>query len=636
MAWTLMRSLSLFSAQWYRRSVLLVIVLLLISGNAAAYFSETERETEDIVDDTISSNDNTQNPPNILILFADNLGYNDIGTYGAPTAQTPNIDRLADEGLKFTHWNSAAHLCSASRAALLTGQYPVRQGIYPGVFHPDASSGLPPPSPQSHHTTIAKALKQRGYATSIVGKWHLGHLPEFLPTTHMGFDEWLGIPYHMSGGSVDHHTCAADTNETLWLPLYHNDQILQQPVQLSQLASRYEHQATQFIRRHHIETKNPWFLYMSFSHVHNLCAPRDFPEQETCQWNAQQGPGASFVDAVQEMDAIAGKILNTLDELNIANNTLVLFTSDNGPWVAEQVCSGSKGPFEGRWLIDHAPTHCTACPHDYVPVELDEMTDPPYISHTCRLPSTNQTLQGVPCGHDTGLGSVWEANLRMPALVRWPGRIQARRVTNRMVSTLDVLPTILSIVDGDEKREKSSPTRQTSPRGRNDEESIIFDGVDLTPLLMSNDRNTASVRNTTILSRLEERPLFFWRDGYRDGPLPQPYGRVDVAAVKLGRLKFWFSTKSAHYNDDPDQDHDPPLIFDVLADPAEAYPLSPEKYAESIAKVKQLVAEHKNQITIGNPLTLQRDEASIPCADPENRCRTKDDDILQISIPTIA
>ncbi|KAL7565995.1 hypothetical protein ACA910_011015 [Epithemia clementina (nom. ined.)] len=523
-------------------------------------------------------------PPNIVILLADNLGYNDVGIFGAPTtAQTPNIDRLGHEGMKFTHWNSAAHLCSASRASLLTGQYYPRLGIYPGVFHPNAGGGLlPPPPPRTttsriiatlssqqssknnnnnnnkenqdtssskdhlyrnptvgNYTTIAMALKERGYATSIVGKWHLGHLEPFLPVHH-GFDEWLGIPYHMSGGSVDHHTCITDVNETMWLPLYHNQNIVQQPVQLDHLAQRYAHQAVEFMTRNTAGSINnnsttnnnkepkPFFLFMSFSHVHQLCAPRDYPEQQACQWSGNKGGSyqdgsnnggtassstsnlytsnySSFVDAVEEMDWIAGQILQAIDHLGIANNTLVWFTSDNGPWVAEKLCSGSKGPFEGRWLQENTPPDCTACPHDYVPVHhhqvsqqlveesssdtANESSRLPHL-HECYLPGTDLVLEGVSCGHDTGLGSVWEANLRMPALVRWPRHIPQQSVTALPVSTLDLLPTILAVVDDSKTMsnsnngEQQDTTRTTaSAVPPSPAHYVPMDGINLSPLL---------------------------------------------------------------------------------------------------------------------------------------------------------
>ena len=280
--------------------------------------------------------------PNIVVLFADNLGYSDIGAFGAPSAQTPNVDRLGHEGIKLNNWNSVSHLCSASRAALLTGKYPVRTGVYPGVFKPDAAYGMLPTE-----TTIAEYLKEDGYATAIVGKWHLGHQPNFLPT-NQGFDSWLGLPYHASGGSVDDHVCNFDKSERMWLPLYDNERIVQQPVRMEELANRYASRSRDFIQ-HAVKSSTPFFLYMAFSHVHQLCASRDYPEQTSCQWGAAGTHNTTFVDAVQEMDWIAGQVLDALDQVGVANDTFVLFTSDNGPWVAEQSCGGSKGPFEGRW-----------------------------------------------------------------------------------------------------------------------------------------------------------------------------------------------------------------------------------------------------------------------------------------------
>jgi arylsulfatase A-like enzyme len=301
--------------------------------------------------------------PNIVILFADNLGYDDVSAFQSSSTSpsdrsTPNIDRLADEGMTFWNWNSAAALCSASRSALLTGKYPVKTGTFPRVFRPDATYGLLP-----EETTLAELLKVEGYATQITGKWHLGHREPYLPT-NQGFDSWIGIPYHMSGGSVDNHICKADGDETMWLPLYQNASIVQQPVKLDDLATTFANSAVSFIEEN-AAAKKPFFLYMAFSHVHQLCAPRDMPEQSTCQWAAIEN--ATFSDAVQEMDWIAGQILHALDSTGTADNTFVLFTSDNGPWVAEQACSGSKGPFKGEWLKTHVDNSCTACPHDYVP-----------------------------------------------------------------------------------------------------------------------------------------------------------------------------------------------------------------------------------------------------------------------------
>jgi arylsulfatase A len=296
-----------------------------------------------------------------VFMLADNLGYEDISWFAqAKHNRTPNLDRLAASGLTFSNWQSAAHLCSASRAALLTGQYPARTGVFPGTFRTDAASGLSPSNIRSK--TIASYLKEYyGYATAIVGKWHLGHLAEYLPTKHHGFDQWLGIPFHMSGGSIDNHTCAYDTHRLQWLPLYENERIVEQPVKIDMLASRYANAASDFVHRQ-VANQKPFFLYMAFSHVHQLCASADhIPEQSTCQWaaSAATDPDASnptFADALTEMDWIAGQVLDAIERSGVSNETLVIFTSDNGPWLAEQACSGLKGPFTGQW---HARQFCS-------------------------------------------------------------------------------------------------------------------------------------------------------------------------------------------------------------------------------------------------------------------------------------
>jgi arylsulfatase A len=534
--------------------------------------------------ETAIYDDDKTNRPNIVILFADNLGYDDIGLYRQHHSEqdtlTPNIDRLGKEGMQFFNWNSAAALCSASRAALLTGKYPVRTGVYPRVFRPDAVYGLLP-----KETTLAELLKQSGYNTSIVGKWHLGHRKDYLPT-NQGFDEWIGIPYHMSGGSVDGHVCNSDQNNRMWLPLYHNETIVQQPVDLATLAETYASKAVDFMQRH---AHHPFFLYMAFSHVHQLCAPREFPEQSTCQWASVRN--ATFANAVQEMDWIAGLILEYLNQdEELKNNTLVLFTSDNGPWVAEQSCSGSKGPFQGEWLKHHVDASCTACPQDYI-------SDPvPNQPRRCVLPGTNFELDGVHCGEDTGLGGVWEANMRTPALARFPGKITSDSQSNALVSTLDVMPTVLSLI--------GNPLPED------------LDGIDISNILFGQENGNSA--------KSEERILFYWRDGFQKGPLPPPYGRFDIAAIRCGNIKAWFWTKSAHYNQDVEQYHDPPLLFDVMADPGESTPLDPTQFQETIRIILEATRRHKESIDWMEPLALATDPKYIPCVDPATGCRTED------------
>lgn len=521
-------------------------------------------------------------------MFADNLGYDDVGAFSntnlkEPLTRTPNLDKLTQDGMKLNNWNSAAFLCSASRSALLTGKYPVRNGVFPGVFKSDAEFGLNP-----EEMTIAGYLKQHNYATSIVGKWHLGQREKYLPT-NFGFDEWLGVPYHMSGGSLDHHLCGFDQNSTIWLPLFEGRGIVEQPVDLTNLAQRYAEKAQNFIKKS-VARDQPFFLYLPFSHVHQLCAPL----LNSCQWASKQfskeSPVGKFTDAVREMDWIAGEVIDQLDKSNVTNETLVIFTSDNGPWLAEKSCSGSKGPFEARWFRENVDPDCTACPHDYVPSPTSERP------RRCIFAPNDivYEIDGVHCGEDVGLGSYWEANVRMPAAIKWPGKIKPGIETMDMVSTLDVLPTILSLVG-------------LSPRDD-------LDGIDISSILFRN--------STTFTSSIDDRMLFFWRDGFTNGPLPAPFGRFDVVAAKIGNIKAWFYTKSSHYNADKEVFHDPPLLFDTVSDPAEAYPLDPNEYSQTIKTIMKKVAEHKATVDWSEPLTLARDPKFYPCFDPKTQCRT--------------
>ena len=272
-------------------------------------------------------------------------------------------------------------------------------------------------------------------------------------------------------------------------------------------------------------------------------------------------------------------------------------------------------------LRDHVPLNCTACPHDYVPDPTahrprqcilrvqptaagkvndgdDARTDTPFADDDNVL-----SVDGVHCGEDSGLGSTWEANLRMPALVMWPGKIEANTSTVALVSSLDLVPTLLSIV------------------GISDE-ADLFDGVDISSVLFGTEPDYDS----------DNRVLFFWRDGFllNTSPLGPPYGRFDVVAVKVGRIKAWYWTKSAHYNADFEEFHDPPLLFDTIADPGEAFPIDyPHDddtgyYVQLVKHIDQLVQVHKSEINGAHlsPLTLRRDPRYVPCVDPATNCRT--------------
>lgn len=574
-----------------------IAILLIATILSISTLELTVAINNNIGNDNEGSTTNKKQQLNVVILFADNLAYNDVGAFqqkssSSRSSRTPRTDALAKQGLKLLHWNSPAVLCSASRAALMTGKYPVRTGVYPRVFEPDAKHGL-----LANETTIADYLKDEGYATKIVGKWHLGSRPGYLPTDR-GFDEWLGIPYHMSGGSIDGHVCGKqkDPNGTQWLPLFDGNDIVEQPVNLRNLAPRYVDSAKDFIDTNVVKSQ-PFFLYMAFSHVHQLCAPR-FNE---CQWASDHfsrsgggGFAADFDDAVEEMDWILGGILDALKDAGVEDDTLVIFTSDNGPWTAEQSCSGSKGQFEGRWLQDNVDIDCTACPSEY---ESSPLKGRP---RRCIYPGTEYEVEGVHCGEDSGLGSAWEANVRMPAIVRGPG-VPVGEESYHLVSTLDVLPTVLSMIGKEISQDD-------------------IDGVDVKDVFLGQKSSTKGSKEEDDDN---ERAIFFWRDGFSTpGPLPPPFGRFDVVAMKIGWIKLWFYTKSSHYNADEEVYHDPPLLFDVLNDPGEAYPLDPRLHWKLIEKARHLLSDHKASVNWTRPLTLSRDPKYIPCSNVQDGCRT--------------
>ncbi|XP_061752181.1 arylsulfatase A-like [Nerophis ophidion] len=324
-------------------------------------------------------------PPNFVLIFADDLGFGDLGCYGHPSSLTPNLDRLAARGLRFTDFYSTSPVCSPSRASLLTGRYQTRSGIYPGVLYPGSIGGLP-----LNETTIAEVLKPLGYATAVVGKWHLGlgANGRFLPT-RQGFDEYLGIPYSHDMGPCHNLSCfPPDVKcfglcdiDTVTVPLMHNEVIKQQPVNFLDLERAYSDFSTAFIAAA-AEKNQPFFLYYPSHHTH-------YPQYA--------GPGAAgktsrgpFGDALLELDNTVGNLLATLEKTGVINNTLVFFTSDNGPSLFRMARGGSAG-----------------------------------------------TLR---CGK----GTTYEGGMREPAIAYWPGMITPG-VTQELASTLDILPTIAGL-----------------------------------------------------------------------------------------------------------------------------------------------------------------------------------------------
>jgi arylsulfatase A len=311
--------------------------------------------------------------PNIVVVLADDMGYGDLSSYGHPTIRTPRLDQLAASGIRLTTVY-AAPSCTPSRAQLITGRYPRRSGLS-SVLMPDATIGMP-----ASEVTLAELLKSAGYDTAMVGKWHMGHRDGFLPTQH-GFDEYFGLLY-----SNDMIPPWVQTTKAR--RLVRGTTELPGDVDMHTLTQRYVDEAVQFVSR---PRQHPFFLYLAFSMPHvPIGASPAF---------AGTSAGGRYGDTIEELDAETGRLLDALRERGLDQNTLVIFTSDNGPWAempprmlpideVRATDAGSAGPFRGS------------------------------------------------------KGSSWEGGVRVPMIARWPGRISAGRSSSAMVSTMDIYATV--------------------------------------------------------------------------------------------------------------------------------------------------------------------------------------------------
>ena len=308
--------------------------------------------------------------PNIVIVFTDDQGYQHAGCFGSPLIETPNLDRMAAEGMKFTDFYVAQPVCGASRAALLTGCYPNRIGLLGAPSH-KSTHGI-----HKDEMTIAELVKQRGYATAIYGKWHLGHHPEFLPTRH-GFDDYFGLPY--SNDMWPYHPERPDAYPPL--PLIEGEKIIEYNPDQSKLTTWYTERAVKFIEKN---KERPFFLYVA----HNMPHVPLFVS-EKFKGRSKRG---LYGDVIMEIDWSVGQILSTLERLGIDEETLVIFTSDNGPWLSYGDHSGSALPLR------------------------------------------------------EGKGTTWDGGTREPTLMRWPGKIPAGKVCREPAMTIDIFPTIAGLV----------------------------------------------------------------------------------------------------------------------------------------------------------------------------------------------
>ncbi|MCP9236196.1 sulfatase [Lewinella sp. JB7] len=318
-------------------------------------------------------------PPNIVLIFTDDLGYGDLSTFGHPTIRTPHLDEMGRRGAKLTSFYVGANVCSPSRAALLTGRLPIRSGMVGeklGVLFPFSTGGLP-----QEEITLPEALRDAGYATGMVGKWHLGHLPEYLPTRH-GFDSYYGIPY---SNDMRSNSDSEGPLKQLYttLPMLEGEKVVDEDVDQSQLTIDYTDKVLTYIDEHRDE---PFFLYYApnFPHV-PLYASESF------EGSTRRG---LYGDVVEELDWSVGKVLDRLREHGLEENTLVIFTSDNGPWTTQHEEGGSAGLLRG------------------------------------------------------GKGSCWEGGMRVPAVVQWPGTIPENQIIQSLGTTMDLYTTLIKLGGG--------------------------------------------------------------------------------------------------------------------------------------------------------------------------------------------
>ncbi|MDO8684662.1 MAG: sulfatase-like hydrolase/transferase [Armatimonadota bacterium] len=320
--------------------------------------------------------------PNFVLINCDDLGYGDLGCYGSELIATPNIDALAKGGTRLTDFYSCAAVCTPSRAGLMTGRYPLRSGLT-RVLLPNDTIGI------TNEVTVAEILKQRGYSTACIGKWHLGCLPKHLPTSH-GFDYFYGLPY--SNDMQKEH------RKDPPIPLMRGNEIIEAPVVQETLTERYTEEAIKFIKNN---KKRPFFVYLPHTMPH-------VPLHVSERFKGRSKRGL-YGDVVETIDWSLGEIMKTLKELGLEENTLVMFTSDNGPWLQKKEDGGSAGPLRA------------------------------------------------------GKGTQYEGGMREPFIAYWPGHVPAGRVCVEPASNLDILPILSTLAGGKVPADRIIDGRNITP-----------------------------------------------------------------------------------------------------------------------------------------------------------------------------
>jgi arylsulfatase A len=423
--------------------------------------------------------------PNFIVIYCDDLGYGDLACFGNPLIKTPNLDKMAAEGQRWTHFYSPDGVCTPSRAGLLTGRFAVRYGLSvksKDVLFPNSAGGLP-----ESEVTLPQILKGKGYATACVGKWHLGRPAEFLPTRR-GFDSYFGIPYsndmdRTGPGSVANDTQQANAENFAYynVPLLRNAEVIERPADQRTLTRRYTDEAKSFIRANRAK---PFFLYLAHTMPH-------IPLFRSAEFK-NRSKGGIYGDVIEELDASTGELRALLEELKIERNTLIIFTSDNGPWLQHGAHGGSAGPLR------------------------------------------------------SGKGSTWEGGQRVPAIFCWPGRIKPS-LNPSIACAVDLLPTLAALADA------------PLPEHR------VIDGQDLGPSLLGG-------------LPLPRETQFFWRRGA-------------LLAVREGPWKAHFATQESFAPDSSRTHHAPPLLFNLIEDPAESADLG-AAHPDILARLTALREAH--------------------------------------------
>lgn len=443
--------------------------------------------------------------PNVVLIFTDDMGYGDLESYGAIQYETPHLERMADEGMRFTNFYVSQAVCSASRASLLTGCYANRVGIN-GALMPYSKTGLNP-----EEETVADLLKGANYSTAVFGKWHLGHHAKFLPLQH-GFDEYLGLPYSNDMWPV-HYDNTRDIPKNYRRKLKHpelpliegNEKIreIRTIEDQNELTTIYTDTAVDFI---HKNSDNPFFLYLAHSMPHVPLAVSD-------KFRGKSGQGL-YGDVIMEIDWSVGQVTKALDEAGVADNTLVIFISDNGPWLNFGNHAGSAG------------------------------------------------------GLREGKGTSFEGGQRVPAIMKWPGKIPTGSVCNKIAATMDILPSIADIA-GCRLPEKK------------------IDGVDILPLMKGEPG--ANPRRELYYYYGNNRLEAVRKDNWK---LVLPHGHRSYEGVAPGEDGLPGPTRRGKIEE--------PELYNLRRDPGERYNVISEHPAV-VEDLKKVAA--KARADLGDSLT---------------------------------